>query len=60
MRKNKGKGIFFIIVLIAILAGVAVYQILPGSLEQWKQLISFATVIIVTFVLQAIRVLLKR
>ncbi len=60
MRKNKGKGIFFIIVLIAILAGVAVYQFLPASLEQWKQLISFATVIIVTFVLQVIRVLLKR
>lgn len=60
MRKNKGKGIFFIIVLIAILAGVVVYQFLPESLEQWKQLASFATVIVVTFVLQAIRVLLKR
>lgn len=60
MRNNKGKGIFFIIVLIAILAGVVVYQFLPASLEQWKQLASFATVIVVTFVLQAIRVLLKR
>ncbi len=61
MRKNKGKGIFFfIIVIIAMISGVAVYRFLPTSMEQWKQLAAFGAVIAVTFILQIIRVLLKK
>lgn len=60
MRKNKGKGMFFLIVVIAILSGGVVYRFLPDNLEQWKQLATFGTVIAVTFVLQIIRIVLKK
>ena len=60
MRKNKGKGIFFLIVIIAMISGIAVYRFLPASMEQWKQLTAFGVVIAVTFILQIIRVLLKK
>lgn len=60
MRKNKGRGIFIIIVMIAILSGAAVYRFLPANLEQWRQLVTFGTVIAVTFLLQIIRILWKK
>lgn len=47
-RKRENGGLFIIFVVVAIAIAVALMMVLPASVKEWKQLIFFLTIIVVT------------
>lgn len=60
MRRKKGNnGLFILFVAIAVVIAAILMFLLPASISEWKQLIFFGTVIVVTAVLIAVYKLKK-
>lgn len=59
-RKKENNGIFILFVIVAVILAAILMSVLPASVSEWKQLIFFGTIIVVSGIEIAIYRMKKR